>query len=282
MTALEHDSSRAPTPVRVPPSPRSRRLREGSAWIAVLTIAVLVLAWELVPRVEGVNRVLFPTFSDVAAGFVQLVATDYWWGDLAKTVFAVAVAWVIGVSFGFVMGVALGTSPFIRQAVTPYAIAVQALPKVVLAPLLIGWLGFGAESKIALAVIICFFPVWIDTMVGLALPAANEFKLMQSLGASRRQVFLKLQLPSALPMIMVGVKHALLLAFTGVLVAEILAASDGGLGTLSKEFASQLNMPLTYAVVLVVVILAVTLVSLADVVERRVVFWSDEARSKKR
>jgi NitT/TauT family transport system permease protein len=262
-------------------SSRWRRWREGSAWIVVVTIAVLLLAWELVPRLEGVNRILFPTFSDVAAGFVQLVSTDYWWSDLGKTLFAVGVAWVIGVTFGLSMGVLLGTSPFVRQAVTPYAIAVQALPKVVLAPLLIGWLGFGSESKIALAVIICFFPVWIDTMVGLSLPAANEFKLMRSLRASRRQVFLKLQLPSALPMIMVGVKHALLLAFTGVLVAEILAASDGGLGKLAKQFASQLNMPLTYAVVLIVVILAVTLVSVADIIERRVVFWSDEARARK-
>lgn len=264
-----------------PPPGRLQRVRDGSAWIMALTVALILLAWELVPRLESVNRILFPTFTDVAAGLVQLVSTDYWWSDLGKTMFAVAVAWVIGVTFGFLMGVALGTSPFIRQAITPYAIAVQALPKVVLAPLLIGWLGFGAESKIALAVIICFFPVWIDTMVGLSLPAASEFKLMQSLRATRRQIFLKLQLPSALPMIMVGVKHALLLAFTGVLVAEILAASDGGLGKLAKQFASQLNMPLTYSVVLVVVILAVVLVSVADVLERRVVFWSEESRARK-
>jgi NitT/TauT family transport system permease protein len=131
-------------------------------------------------------------------------------------------------------------------------------------------------------VIICFFPVWIDTMVGLALPSANEFKLMKSLKASKWQVFTKLQLPSALPMVMVGVKHALLLAFTGVIVAEILSASDGGLGKLTKEFASQLNMGLVYSVVMVVVILSITLVSIADVIERKVVFWSEESRSKKK
>ncbi|MFC5381211.1 ABC transporter permease [Aquipuribacter nitratireducens] len=275
----------APPPARTVTDPRRtrlRRVRDSSATIALSTVAVLLLTWELVPRLESVNRILVPTFSDVVAGFVQLLGTGYWWGDLWKTMYAVAIAWVIGVAFGFVMGVALGTSPYVRQAITPYAIAVQALPKVVLAPLLIGWLGFGSESKIALAVIICFFPVWIDTMVGLALPSANEFRLMQSLKASRRQVFLKLQLPSAVPMIMVGVKHALLLAFTGVLVAEILSASDGGLGKLAKEFASQLNMPLTYSVVLVVVILAVALVSVADVIERRVVFWSDENRARTR
>ena len=150
----------------------------------------------------------------------------------------------------------------------------------IVAGLIIGWLGFGAESKIALAVAICFFPVWIDTMIGLSLPSADEFKLMAALRASRRQTFVKLQLPSAIPMIMVGVKHALLLAFTGVLVAEILAASAGGLGTLVKEFSLQLNMPLTVAVVLVVVLIAVALVSVMDYVERKVVFWSEAARAR--
>jgi NitT/TauT family transport system permease protein len=265
-----------------PRRPSTEKLQPGPAWISIATIAVVLVLWQFIPQTGLINRVLFPTFTETLGGFVQLVTSGYWWEDLGKTMVAVAIAWTIGVTFGFTMGVILGTSPFIRTAITPYAIAVQALPKVVLAPLLIGWLGFGSESKIALAVIICFFPVWIDTMVGLALPAANEFKLMQSLKATRWQVFLKLQLPSAIPMIMVGVKHSLLLAFTGVLVAEILAASDGGLGKLAKEFASQLNMPLTYSVVGIVVILAVTLVSIADVVERRVVFWSEESRTRRR
>lgn len=259
-----------------------QRLREGSAWIVITTVAVILLFWEFFPQSGLVNRILFPTLGDTVAAFIQLVGGGYWWDDLAKTMSAVAIAWLIGVGFGLTMGVLLGISPFIRQAITPFAIAVQALPKVVLAPLLIGWLGFGAESKIALAVIICFFPVWIDTMVGLALPSANEFKLMKSLKAKRWQVFTKLQLPSALPMIMVGVKHALLLAFTGVIVAEILSASDGGLGKLTKEFASQLNMGLVYAVVTVVVLLSITLVSIADVIERKVVFWSEESRSNKK
>ncbi|MFT4775041.1 MAG: NitT/TauT family transport system permease protein [Pontimonas sp.] len=258
------------------------RFKEGSAWIVITTVFLILIVWELFPQSGLVNRVLFPTFTETVAAFVQLVGSGYWWDDLAKTMTAVAIAWVIGVGFGLTMGVALGISPFVRQAITPYAIAVQALPKVVLAPLLIGWLGFGSESKIALAVIICFFPVWIDTMVGLALPSANEFKLMTSLKANRWQVFSKLQFPSAIPMIMVGVKHALLLAFTGVIVAEILSASDGGLGKLTKEFASQLNMGLVYSVVGIVVILSISLVSIADVIERRVVFWSEESRARKK
>ena len=253
---------------------------KGSWRISVGTILALAVAWELVPRLLE-DRTLFPTLSDTLVGLGRLVSGGYWWSDLTSTLISVVLAWLMGCSIGLAAGVALGTVPFIRTAITPYVIAVQALPKIVLAPLFIGWLGFGPPSKIAIAVVICFFPVWIDTMVGLALPAANEFKLMQSLNATRAQTFWKLQLPSAVPMIMVGVKHAMLLAFTGVLVAEILSASAGGLGTLTKQFSSQLNMPLTFAVVIVVVIIAITLVSIMDMVERRVVFWSEESRSRR-
>jgi NitT/TauT family transport system permease protein len=255
--------------------------RAGTIAISVGTLLAVLLAWEIVPRTDLVSRTILPTVSDTARGLVQLVTGGYWWDDLRVTLVAVAVSWVLGCSLGLVMGVVLGTSPFVRTAITPYAIAVQALPKIVLAPLFIGWLGFGTQSKVAVAVAICFFPVWIDTMIGLALPSSDEFRLMASLRASRWQTFRMLQLPSAIPMIMVGVKHAMLLAFTGVLVAEILAASAGGLGTLAKEFSLQLNMPLTLAIILVVLVLAVSLVSLMDRLEQRVVFWSEASRARR-
>jgi NitT/TauT family transport system permease protein len=259
---------------------RARALRGTALALSLGSLAVVLAAWELLPRTGLVSRTILPTVTDTVGGLVRLFTSGYWWEDLRVTLVAVVIAWLIGCAVGIAIGIALGISPFIRTAITPYAVAVQALPKVVLAPLLIGWLGFGSESKIALAVAICFFPVWIDTMIGLSLPSADEFKLMTALRASRWQTFRKLQLPSAVPMIMVGVKHALLLAFTGVLVAEILAASAGGLGTLAKEFSLQLNMPLTVAVILVVVVIAVALVSVMDYVERKVVFWSEAARVK--
>lgn len=257
-----------------------RAPRGGTLAITLGSLGLLLVLWELLPRLGVVNRTIFPTVTDTAGGLARLVEGGYWWEDLQATLIAVMISWVIGCVIGIAIGIALGTSPFIRNAITPYAIAVQALPKVVLAPLIIGWLGFGAESKIALAVLICFFPVWMDTMIGLSLPSSDEFKLMASLRASRWQTFRRLQLPTAVPLMMVGVKHALLLAFTGVLVAEILAASAGGLGTLVKEFSLQLNMPLTVAVVVVVIVIAVSLVSLMDWLERKVVFWSEAARAR--
>ena len=264
-----------------PGAPSTTRFRGwGTAWIVIGTIAVLVALGEIIPRSGLISRTVMPTPGDTAEAFGELVSSGYWVEDLRVTLTAVVIAWLIGCAVGLLVGIAIGVSPFVRKVVTPYAIAIQALPKIVLAPLFIGWLGFGAPSKIAIAVAICFFPVWVDTMVGLALPSAEEFKLMASLRASRWQVFRMLQLPAALPLVMVGIKHAMLLAFTGVLVAEILAASAGGLGTLAESYAAQLQMPLTFAVVLVVIVLAVTLVSLLDLLEQRLIFWSESARGR--
>jgi NitT/TauT family transport system permease protein len=252
-----------------------------SVLVGGITLVVFLVLWELLPTIGVLNRVLIPTVTDTIWGLGQLVSGGYWWEDLASTLSSVVIAWTIGVTFGITMGVTLGTSPFIRTAITPYAIALQALPKIVLAPVLIGALGFGSQSKIAIAVAICFFPVWINTMVGLALPSAAEFTFMKSLNASRVQVFRKLQLPSSVPIVLVGMKHAMLLSFTGVLVAEILSSASNGLGKLVKEFSLQLNMPLSLAVITVVLTIAVSLVSIMDVLERKVVFWSESERGKK-
>ena len=252
-----------------------------SMLVGGLTLVVFLVLWELLPTIGVLNRVLIPTLTDTIWGLGQLVSGGYWWEDLGSTLSSVVIAWTIGVTFGITMGVTLGTSPFIRTAITPYAIALQALPKIVLAPVLIGALGFGSQSTIAIAVAICFFPVWINTMVGLALPSAAEFTFMKSLNASRVQVFRKLQLPSSVPIVLVGMKHAMLLSFTGVLVAEILSSASNGLGKLVKEFSLQLNMPLSLAVITVVLTIAVSLVSIMDVLERKVVFWSESERGKK-
>jgi NitT/TauT family transport system permease protein len=260
---------------------KQTKTTKQSILVGGITLVVFLVLWELLPTLGVINRVLIPTVSDTIWGLGQLVSGGYWWEDLASTLSSVLIAWTIGVGFGITMGVTLGTSPFIRSAITPYAIALQALPKIVLAPVLIGALGFGSQSKIAIAVAICFFPVWINTMVGLALPSAAEFTFMNSLNASRVQVFRKLQLPSSIPIVLVGMKHAMLLSFTGVLVAEILSSASNGLGKLVKEFSIQLNMPLTLAVITVVLTIAVSLVSIMDVLERKVVFWSESERGKK-
>lgn len=254
--------------------PGATRLRSRAALLALATAAVVLAAWETVPRLGIVNRLIFPTPTDTVGGLVRLILGGYWWEHLASTIMAVAIAFILGAGAGFLIGTLLGVSPLARQILAPYIVAIQALPKIVLAPLLIGWLGFGAPSKIAIAVAICFFPTMINTLVGLSLASPEALLFMRALRAGRWQVFRYLLLPTALPLVFVGLKHSLLLAFTGVLVAETLAGAQGGLGQLAESFTSQLLMPLSFAVIVVVIAIAVVMVTVFDWLDRRLVFWS--------
>jgi NitT/TauT family transport system permease protein len=246
-----------------------------SAWsIRLLSIGAVLGFWQIISTTGVVNRVVIPAPTDVARGFVQLIEGGYWWENLQSTMSAGLIALAIGTSLGLVLGVVLGTSDYVQRVLNPFMIAFQALPKIVIAPLFIGWLGFGAPSKIAIAVVICFFPVWVNTMVGMTLATADELTLLRSMRASPWKTLWTLRLPRALPLIVVGLKHATLMAFTGVLVAEILAGSAGGLGQLVESFSYQLLMPLAFAVIGIVIMLAVAIVVTLDTLERRLIFWT--------
>lgn len=194
--------------------------------ISLGTCLGLLVLWWLLPNAGLVNPLLLPDPFDVAEGLGKLIAADVLFYHLGVTMTEIGYGFAIGGTSGFLLGTVLGTIPFVRRVLSPYILALQSLPKVVLAPLIIGALGFGIESKVATAVAICFFPLMINTMVGLTLAAAEPMKLMHSLGASRLQIYTKLRLPVAAPLIMVGFKHSVLLAFTGALVAEILVGSS--------------------------------------------------------
>jgi NitT/TauT family transport system permease protein len=146
------------------------------------------------------------------------------------------------------------------------------MPKVVLAPIFITWFGFGIESKIVMAIAISFFPVVINTVVGLESVEENAALLMRSLAASRSQVFWKLAWPTALPSIFAGLKTSLTLALIGALVAEFVTAKDG-LGTLITTFSFELKVYLVFAVIIVVSLLGLVMYGLMEYLERKIVFW---------
>lgn len=251
--------------------PKASRARP---WLAMLlTIAALLVVWHLLPTLELVNPRILPTPWEVAQSLRELLTSDYFGKHFTTTMWEVFAGFAAGALLGFVLGVLFAAIPVLRKAFAPYILAMQALPKIVLAPLIIGWLGFGVESKIATAILICFFPMFINTMVGLSLVGENELTFMRSLRASRWQTVRYVRVPTALPLIFVGLKHSLLLAFTGVLVAEVLLGTEAGLGQLVKTFTLGIQMGLAFAVIVVVAAIAIAMVTISDWLDRRIVFW---------
>ena len=182
--------------------------------VAVGTIVGILALWELTAALGLLHPVLFPPPSKVAAALVWLVRQDYF----PKHVRATALETVIGFGIGTVVGIASGAVlalvPAIRQTLYPYVVAFQALPKIVFAPLFVTLFGFGPESKIATAVTICFFPLMLNTMVGLTLVDEQALRLMRALRAGPWQVFTKLRLPNALPHVFAGLQTSVTFAIT--------------------------------------------------------------------
>lgn len=242
----------------------------------ILGVGFLVI-WEYLARHAIIEPVLFPPPSKTAAAWWFLVQSDFFMRHFTVTLYEIVIGFALGSMIGLLFGTLLAMVRLVRLTLYPYIIAFQALPKVVLAPLFIVWFGFGPESKIATAVAICFFPVLVNTLIGLQLVDENALKLLRSLRASNWQTFVKVRLPNALPHIFAGLKTSLTFAMIGAIVAEFLTGAADGLGRLVQIYNLQIQVHLALAVVVIVSVLGLIGVALMDAIDRRVVFWRDRS-----
>jgi NitT/TauT family transport system permease protein len=251
-------------------------------YLAAGTIVLLLLVWELTNTLGLVHRIVLPPPSEVARSLWNLMTSDYFLKNFRVTLIEIFIGFALGLFLGLVFGTLLAIIPPIRQILYPYIVAFQALPKIVFAPLFVTWFGFGMESKIATAVAICFFPVFINTMVGLQLVSEESLKLMRSLRANEWQIFAKLRFPNALPHIFAGIQTSLTFAMTGAIAAEFITGAADGMGRLAQIFGLQLETGLQFGVVVIVSALGLVAVTIADWIDRKVVFWREDTTTKLR
>jgi NitT/TauT family transport system permease protein len=256
-----------------------RRLnRETWKWRAgsVLVVGALVVVWEAIPTLGLMNAIILPPASAVIVALGELVTGQTFLKHFSVTMFEILLGFVLGTALGLVLGIALGVWEPLKRLTYPLIVAFQSLPKIVLAPLLITWFGYGLESKVAMAVIISFFPVLINTLVGLESVPDDAIRLMRSLKASRRQVFWKLSLPHAAPVMFAGIKTGLTFAVIGAIVGEFIGSSQG-LGYLLHAYAFQLRIDRVFAVIVVLSLIGSILYFAIDYVDRRLIFWRTES-----
>jgi len=166
--------------------------------------------------------------------------------------------------------------PF-KRYITPYAIVLNVTPAIALTPVIIAWFGYGMGSKIALAAVISFFPVFVNTLTGLVQIDQEREELFKSLGASHTQIFRKLRVPAALPLLFAGLKIGLTTALIGAVVAEFAQATDG-IGVLMSRFSFQLNMGASIATLLSMTVIGLILFYSMEFLDNRLVFWKREKR----
>ena len=240
--------------------------------LSPLSFVVLLVLWEMVSRAGLVAPIVLPPPSRVWDGLVILFTASWFPQHVWLTTAETLIGFVLGGVAAILLGILMVNMPLFKEVIYPYVVAIQVMPKVVLAPIFITWFGFGMESKIVMAIAISFFPVVINTVVGLESVEENASLLMRSFVASRRQIFCKLAWPTALPSIFAGLKTSLTLALIGALVAEFVTAKEG-LGTLITTFSFELKVYLVFAVIIVVSVLGLALYGIMEYLDRKVVFW---------
>jgi NitT/TauT family transport system permease protein/putative hydroxymethylpyrimidine transport system permease protein len=246
-------------------------------WLAPLAIVlVLLAAWELAARLDLIadalklEPFLVPSPSEIADALWQdreLLAENAW-VTLQEVLAGFALSVLAGVGFA----TALHLSPTLRRAFYPLLVASQTVPIVVVAPILVVWLGFGIGPKLAIVALICFFPITVNTLDGLGSVDADQVKMMRTLDASRWQILRRVEAPTALPYFFSGAKIAVAVAVIGAVFGEW-AGSSSGLGHLIQGASAQLETARTFAAVVVLSAIAIALFALLAALERRVAWW---------
>ncbi|MFI0366784.1 ABC transporter permease [Actinomadura sp. 1N219] len=239
--------------------------------------AVVVVLWDLANTRGWVSDLILPRPWDVLVATYELFSTGIVWEHLLATFYETLAGFGAAAVLGIGTALAAGSSRLVRQMVYPYAVTLQVLPMLSIAPLLISAFGFGYTSKIVIAGMIAFFPVFVNALTGLLAPDPDAEELFRSLRAGRKRTFLSLLLPTAAPMIFAGLRIGLTLALAGAVVAEIVSAQKG-LGFLVQRYSSQLNQDDAFAVVLVLTAMGLLLYAAIGLADRTIVFWRHSGR----
>jgi len=198
---------------------------------------------------------------------------EHFFITLAEAVFG----FLIGAGVAIALAVSSSLSENFGRYVSPYAVVLNVTPGIALTPIIIAWFGYGMGSKIALAAVICFFPIFVNTLTGLRQTDADREELFRSFGASQRQVFLQLRVPAALPLMFAGLKIGLTTALIGAVVAEF-AQATAGVGVLMARFSFALDMASSLATLLSMTLIGLMLFYTMEFLDDRIVFWRREAR----
>jgi NitT/TauT family transport system permease protein len=251
-----------------------------SAWLGDIAhplawIVAPLLLWEIAVRLFRVPDFILPLPSQVA---LRIVADrDTLLLQAARSTLLILEGFLLGAVPGLAMGLAIASSRLLEKALYPVIVFVQTTPQIAFAPLLIVWFGYGALPKVLLAGMLTFFPVLVDSSTGFKTIDRRLFHVTRSMGASRWQTFARMQLPSALPLILSGCRISILTAVTVVVVVEFLSSNEG-LGYVAVRALSNQDLSLMFAAIFAAVGIGLALSYLVDASELVLLPWERSRR----
>jgi NitT/TauT family transport system permease protein len=245
--------------------------RPLEAWSPWIVLAVILVAWEAICRGFQISDFIFPAPTAIAQSLIQYAGPIA--GHAMHTFWSTMAGFALGVVVGLVLGVVVGSSRLMYTALYPLMVGFNSIPKSAFVPVLVVWFGIGTVPAILTAFVICFFPITVNMATGLATIEPEMEDVLRALGASRRDVLLKVGLPRSLPYFFGSLKVAITLAFVGSVVSETIAANDG-IGYLMMSAGSQMRMPLVFAGLTVISVMAMAMYVVFAVLERRMTGWA--------
>jgi NitT/TauT family transport system permease protein len=234
--------------------------------------------WEGAVRGLEVPPYILPAPSAVLVALWRGLTSGLYLKHLWYTVLETLLGFALGSALGFGLGTAVAMSRWVEYFLYPYIVMFQSLPKIALAPLIVIWFGLGLASKVVNAGLVAFFPLLVNTMVGLKSADEDRVSLMRSLAASERQIFWMLRLPNALPFVMAGLDIAMIFALIGAIVGEFVGAT-AGLGMLIQSMNFTMDVSGQFSVLLVLSFVGLGLSRTIQLIRRRVLFWDPSEKA---
>jgi ABC-type nitrate/sulfonate/bicarbonate transport system permease component len=242
---------------------------------ALLVLVALVGGWEAYVDISGIDEILLPAPSAIAAALVDDRALL--WSNFTVTALEIGLGLAAALVLGLACAVAIHMSQPLRRALYPLLVCSQTIPIPIIAPLLVVWFGYELTPKIVIVALVCFFPIVVPTLDALDRTDADLRKLMRSFGASRWQLFRLVEAPAALPGLVTGAKLSLAFAAIAAILAEW-SGSENGLGHLVLQALPNFETARAYAAVLILAAFSVTLFAALSIAERRLLPWAHRTR----
>jgi NitT/TauT family transport system permease protein len=241
----------------------------------VLSILAGLLGWHLVTRYSGLPNFILPSPWSVWTRFLRALGDGSLLYHTGITLLEIVLGLLAGALLATFVGYLLAKSPSLERVLSPYIVASQAIPIVAIAPLLVIWLGDGILSKVVICALIVFFPVLVNTIVGVRAVPAPLYDLMNSLHASRSQIFWKVEVPASLPVFLGGLRVGATLSVIGAIVGELVDAEEG-LGFLLQLGDFQYDTAMVFVAVFMLIVLALMLYGIVTILEKRLLKWQQK------
>jgi len=254
-----------------------------SARNVAVTVAIFagsLGAWEAIVRAFAIPLFILPPPSQVALALWRGLVSGVYVQHLGYTLVETLLGFIVGSLLGFFLGTAVAMNRWVEFFLYPYIVMFQSLPKVALAPLIVVWFGLGLTSKVINAALVAFFPLLVNTMVGLRSAAADRCSLMRSPATRAGAISWMLRLPNALPFMMAGLDVAMIFALIGAIVAEFVGAQRG-LGMLIQSMNFNMDVSGQFSVLLILSFVGLLLNRGIMLIRRRVMFWDPSPRSRR-